>query len=258
MDSQSFPMCHAEDQDPLFIGPTRAQFCTNDTVDNQIFPIGFSMDPTAIQQHYNLTTPFGSYTQTSTIDMKPAWPTPQQCADPSSQSPVQQGLPPLVPRLSTAKSLVSDEGDDTSEPTSPRDEASERRKEVSGYFCRFYPSQPDRHVILSLPYLCSKSPAHVSLQRQGARESKFVSTCYHLCVGGRACFLSLFLAVSLRVCMSGYCKFLLRYPIICIRYFVIVCSWLFLSIASQSSKPCRPKGISGTEGRYHQRVIGAS
>jgi hypothetical protein len=100
------------------------------------------MDPTVIQQHYNLTTPFGSYTQTSSIDLKPAWPTPQQYADPSSRSPVQQALPPLVPRLSIAKSLVSDEGDDTSEPTSPRDEASERRKEVSGYFCKFYPSQP--------------------------------------------------------------------------------------------------------------------
>src|ERR1700753_1539103 len=141
MDSQSFSMCHAEDQGSLFIGPTEAQFYTNDTVDNQIFPIGFSMDPTVIQQHYNLTTPFGSYTQTSSIDMKPVWPPPQQYADPSLQSPVQQGLPPLVPRLSIAKSLVSDEGDDTSEPTSPRDEASERRKEVSGYFCRLYPSQ---------------------------------------------------------------------------------------------------------------------
>lgn len=139
MDSQSFSMRHAEDQDSLPTGPTKAQFCTNDTVDNQIFPVGFSMDPTVIQQHYNLTTPFGSYTQTSSIDMKPAWPTPQQYADPSPQPPVQQGLPPLVPRLSIAKSLVSDEGDDTSEPTSPRDEASERRKEVSGYICRFYP-----------------------------------------------------------------------------------------------------------------------
>src|ERR1700735_5078603 len=100
MDSQNFSMRHAEDQDPLSTGPTEAQFCTNDAVGNQVFPIGFSMDPTDIQQHYNLTTPFGSYTQTSSIDMKPAWPTPQQYTDPSSQSPVQQGLPPLVPRLS--------------------------------------------------------------------------------------------------------------------------------------------------------------
>jgi predicted component of type VI protein secretion system len=141
MDSQSFSICCAEAQDSLFTGSTEAELYTNDTVDNQISPIGFSMDPTVIQQHYNLTTPFGSYTQTPSIDMKPVWPTPRQYADPSSQSPVQQGLPPLVPRLSIAKSLVSDEGDDTSEPTSPRDEASERRKEVSGYFCRFYPSR---------------------------------------------------------------------------------------------------------------------
>jgi len=140
MDSQSFSMCHAEDQDSLSTRPTEAQFCTTNAADNQIFPIGFSMDPTVIQQHYNLTTPFGSYTQTSSIDVKPAWPTPQQYADPSLQSPGQHGLPPLVPRLSIAKSLVSDEGDDTSEPTSPRDEASERRKEVSGYICMFYPS----------------------------------------------------------------------------------------------------------------------
>jgi hypothetical protein len=140
MDSQSFSMRHAEDQDSLSTGLTEAQVYTNDTVDNQIFPIGFTMDPTVIQQHYNLTTPFGSYTRTSSIDMKPAWPTLQQYADPSSQSLVQQGLPRLVPRLSIAKSLVSDEGDDTSEPTSPRDEASERRKEVSGYIYWFYPS----------------------------------------------------------------------------------------------------------------------
>jgi predicted component of type VI protein secretion system len=140
MDSQSFSTRHAEDQDPLSTGPTEAQSYTNDTVDDQIFPIGFSMDPTVIRQHHNLTTPFGSYTQTSSIDMKLTWPTLQQYADPSSQSPVQQGLPPLVPRLSVAKSLISDEGDDLSEPTSPRNEAGERRKEVSGYIRRFCPS----------------------------------------------------------------------------------------------------------------------
>jgi hypothetical protein len=133
-------MRHTDDQDSLSTGPTEAQFYANDSVHNQIFPIGFSMDPTVTQQHYNPTTPFGSYTQTSSIDMKPAWPTPQRYADPLPQSPVRQGLPPLVPRLSIAKSLVSDEGDDTSEPTSPRDEAGERRKEVSGYTCKFYPS----------------------------------------------------------------------------------------------------------------------
>jgi hypothetical protein len=142
MDSQSLLMRHAEDRDSLSTGPTEAQLYTNDMVDNQIFPIGFTMDPTIIQQQYNLTTLFGSYTQTSSIDVKPTWPTLQQHADPSSQSPVQQGLPRLVPRLSISKSLVSDEGDDTSEPTSPRDEVSERRKEVSGYICRFYPSLP--------------------------------------------------------------------------------------------------------------------
>jgi hypothetical protein len=41
-------------------------------------------------------------------------------------------------------------------------------------------------------------------------------------------------------------------------HFVIVCSWLFSSIASPSSKSRRSKGISGTKRRYHQRVIGAS
>ena len=78
-----------------------------------------------------------------------------------------------------------------------------------------------------------------------------------LCRGSRPLPI-LFLEISPRVCMSGYCKFPLRYPIICIRHFVIVCSWLFSPVASPSSKPRRSKGISGTERRYHQRIIGAS
>lgn len=97
-----------------------------------MFPVAYGMDPIVFQQQYNLTTSFESYAQTSCIDTTQVWATPQQQdADPPSQSPVQQGLPPLVPQLSIAKSLVSDDGDDTSEPHSLRDEASERRKEVS-------------------------------------------------------------------------------------------------------------------------------
>ena len=119
----------------MSISPIETHFYASNTVDGQIFPGGFSMDPAIYQQQYNLTTTFGDYTQTPSIDMTQAWPTSQQqYLEPLSQSPVKPGFPPLVPRLSIAKSLVSDEGDDTSEPTSPRDEASERRKEVSWYF----------------------------------------------------------------------------------------------------------------------------
>ena len=124
-----------EGVEPLSTGPTETDFYANNPIDAQLFPVAFSMDPTVYQQQYNHPASFASYTQPASHDINQAWATPQQSyVDHSSQSPVQQGLPPLVPRLSIAKSLVSDEGDDTSEPTSPRDEASERRKEVS--WCR--------------------------------------------------------------------------------------------------------------------------
>ena len=131
-------MPQEEGQGPLSTDPTETDFYANNPIDAQLFPVGFSMDPTIYQQQYNLPASFASYTQPSLQDMTQTWATPQQSyVDHSSQSPTQQGLPPLVPRLSVAKSLVSDEGDDTSEPTSPRDEASERRKEVSWYRAGF-------------------------------------------------------------------------------------------------------------------------
>jgi hypothetical protein len=132
MNPQSFSMPQEGIRDHWSTGSTEADFYTNHTLDSHIFPADFSTDPTVVPQQYNLTTSFGSYTQTSPIDMTQAWATPQsQYAELPLQSSVPQGLPPLVPRLSIARSLASDEGGDTSEPTSPRDEASERRKEVS-------------------------------------------------------------------------------------------------------------------------------
>jgi hypothetical protein len=127
-----------EDQDPFSTGPTESDSFTKHATYNQIFPVGSSMDPVVFQQQYNLITSFGNYTQTSPVDMTQSWAIPQQSyADVPSTSPVHQGLPTLIPRLSATQSLVSDEGDDTSEPTSPRGEGTERRKEVSWCICRF-------------------------------------------------------------------------------------------------------------------------
>jgi hypothetical protein len=129
---QSISTRPEDDPDALLIGPAERDFLAIHSVDNQTSPVGFSLSPTIFHQQYNLTTSFGSCTHTSSIDMTQAWAIPQQqYTDLQSQSLVQQGLSRPVPRLSVAKSLGSDEGDDTSEPTSPQDNASERRKEVS-------------------------------------------------------------------------------------------------------------------------------
>ena len=132
MEGQDFSVYQEERQGSISTEPTEINYYTNRGPGAQLCPAGYTMDPDYYQQQYDITIPFGIYTQASSIEMTRAWETPQQHhVDRPSQSPVQQGLPPLVPRLSKAKSLVSSEGDETSEPTSPQEEASEKRKEVS-------------------------------------------------------------------------------------------------------------------------------
>jgi hypothetical protein len=152
---QSFSTRQEEDQDSLPTGSAERDFLTRHSIDSQISPVGFNLSPTIFHQQDNLTTSFGSCTHTSSIDMTQAWAIPQQqYTDPQSQSLFQQGLPPLVPRLSVSKSLGSDEGDDTSEPASPRDNASERRKEVSQYLQILsvtpLPQRPKSQILTSL------------------------------------------------------------------------------------------------------------
>ena len=93
---------------------------------------GFGLDPMAFQQQYNTASSFGGYTDQSPSDITQGWTFAQQSyANVPIQPTTDQGYPPLLSQPSSTKSRVSDEGDDTSEPTSPRDEVSERRKEAS-------------------------------------------------------------------------------------------------------------------------------
>lgn len=128
---QSFSAGQEEDQTPSSTRSAESASFTARAIDNSISSVDFSIDSTVFPRQYDLTTSFGSYIQISSLDETHEWARPQQQYANLAFSPVRQGLPPLVPRLSVAPSLVSDEGDDTSEPTSPRDEATQRRKEVS-------------------------------------------------------------------------------------------------------------------------------
>lgn len=135
-----FSLRQDRDQTPSSPSTVEPDSFTQHAIEEHVFPFDFDMDSTHFQQPYNLTTSFAKYAQVSSTEVAPAREVPQQqSTDLASPVAVHQVSLALLPRLSVAQSLIGDEGDDTSEPTSPRDEASERRKEVSGLVSRTRP-----------------------------------------------------------------------------------------------------------------------
>src|SRR5271170_2218217 len=99
------------------------------TMADDSFLNDYNLDSATYQQPFGLVTPFEPYTDATQPTYPSVWATLQQPAkDIPQQSTVQSSapnLPTLVPQLNVARSMISDEGDDTSEPTSPRDAVSE-------------------------------------------------------------------------------------------------------------------------------------
>lgn len=109
-------------------------FPVNHSLSDEVPQVGFTLDPTAIQEQYNTSSSFGDYTSGLPVYVTQEWTFPQQgYINSSAQSTTQQ----IVSQFNLTRRSISDEGDDTSEPTSPRDEASEKRREVSQ--CIFQP-----------------------------------------------------------------------------------------------------------------------
>ena len=104
------------------------------TVADDGFLNNYHLDSATYQQPFGLVTPFEPYTDATQLTHPSVWATSQQPAKDIPQQPTVQSsapnLPTLVPQLNMTRGMIDDEGDDTSEPTSPRDTASERRKEV--------------------------------------------------------------------------------------------------------------------------------
>lgn len=117
-------------------------FPTSLVTSEQHYQNGFGQEPALFQQLYTLDSSFGTYADVSPIDMTltQGWSFPQQSypsVSPRPQTQTQPAFPPAPPQLSMTRSMVSDEGEDNSEPNSPRDEASARRREVCHHYVRF-------------------------------------------------------------------------------------------------------------------------
>ena len=109
-----------------------SSFSITQTVGDEEDQNGFSVDSMLFRQQFNGASSYANYADTSPTDMTQGWTFAQEAYISIPQQPTtQQNYPPLLSQLSTSKSLGSDEGDETSEPTSPPDEVSERRREVS-------------------------------------------------------------------------------------------------------------------------------
>ena len=108
----------------------------NAAMSGQAFFSDYSLDPATFQQQCGLMSSYDPYTESAPIGMGQEWgATQQQYMGMPQQSLPQQAIPMLVPQVSMSRSIKSDDGDDISEPTSPVDEASARRKEVSQLSC---------------------------------------------------------------------------------------------------------------------------
>ena len=91
----------------------------------------YAQVPAFYQQPFDLTASLQAYNITPRTEAALQWTLPHQdYSEAPPKSSGQPSLPTLAPRLDTAQSVKSEEDDDTSEPTSPREEAIERRKEV--------------------------------------------------------------------------------------------------------------------------------
>ena len=118
--------------------------------------------------------------------------------------------------------------------------------------------QPDRHVILSLSYLCSKSPAHVSLLGHGGSGINIrIDMLSSLC-RGRACFLSYFQRsvrkFACQVTASSFCAIPSFIFAICHCMLMVIFSD---SVAELKTAPLKERFGRGKKipSKSHRRVL---